>query len=174
MLVFIRLLIIASCSAILWLGWIISPDIISPSNMRYLGGLFLAVWGMAFHFLQKSSDLSALPGLNWREQERLVFLLAGIRKRIWWMGGVGLAAGCLAWFIGSMPEYSKDVFAPLSIGFLIGVSASYLFMLPKWFDELYAFVESVRLREDKKKRAESILKQIAEGKKLSAKQNSPA
>lgn len=165
MLVFIRLLIIALTPALLWLGWAMSPELISASNMRYLGGVFVAVWGMAFHFLRKIADLSALPGLSGREQERLVWLLADIRRRIWWIAGVGLIAGGLVWFVSSVPDYSRTAMAPLSIGLLVGIGLSYLIILPGWFNELHAFTDSVRLREDKKKRAEAALKQIADGKK---------
>lgn len=174
MLVFIRLLIIVTTPALLWLGWTMSPEIISASNMRYLGGVFLAVWGMTFHFFRKCADLSALPGLSGREQERLVWRLADIRKRIWWIGGIGLIVGCLVWFVGSVPDYSRTAMAPLSIGLLVGIGLSYLVILPGWFNELHAFTDSVRLREDKKKRAEATLKQIGEAKKAQSRQQEGA
>ena len=165
MLVFIRLLIIGVMPALLWLGWSMSPELISASNMRYLGGVFVVVWGMAFYFLRKIADLSGLTGLSGREQERLVWLLADIRRRIWWIGSIGLIAGCLVWFVGSVPDYSRTAMAPVSIGLLVGIGLSYLVILPGWFNELHAFTDSVRLREDKKRRAEAALKQISEAKK---------
>lgn len=148
-----------------------SPDLVSATNMRYLGGVFLVVWGLTFHFFRKSAELSSLAGLSGREQERLVWLLARIRERIWWIGGIGLVSGCLVWFIGSVPEYSKTEIAPISIGILVGIGLSYLLILPGWFNELHAFMDTVRLREDKKKRAETSLKQINDGKKFLQKEN---
>ncbi len=165
MLVLLRLLIIVVTPVLVWLGWTMSPDIISASNMRYLGGVFLVVWGLAFNFFRKCSDLSALPGLNGHEQERLVWKLADIRKRIWWIGAIGLIAGCLVWFFGSVPQHSRPELAPLSIGLLVGIGLSYLVILPGWFNELHAFTDAVRLREDKKRRTEQALKQIGDAKK---------
>lgn len=161
----VRLLIIVFCPALLWLGWVASPELISPANMRYLAGVFVAVWGLTFHFFRKSAELSGLQGLNGREQERVVWLLADIRKRIWWMGGIGLIAGCLVWLIGSSPAITSSPVAPIAIGLLVGIGLSYLAILPGWFNELYAFMDQVKLREDRKRRTESALKQIADGKK---------
>lgn len=161
----IRLLIIAVCPAILWIGWMASPELISPGNMRYLAGVFVAVWGLTFHFFRKSAELSSLQGLSGREQERVVWLLADIRRRIWWMGGIGLIAGCLVWLIGSSSSVSSSPVAPIAIGLLVGIGLSYLAILPGWFNELYAFMDQIKLREDRKRRTEATLKQIADGKK---------
>lgn len=165
MIIIVRLAIILIMPALLWLGWTLSPDIISANNMRYLSAIFLTVWGIAFHFLRKSSDLSSLPGLSGREQERIILRLAEIRKRIWWISGIVLIASILVWIIGFMPAVAKSDFAPLSIGLLVGIGASYLIVIPGWFNELYDFTDAIRMREDKKRRAESVLKQIADSKK---------
>lgn len=153
----VRLLIIIFCTALLWMGWVALPELISLANMRYLAGVFVAVWGLTFHFFRKSAELSSLQGLDGREQERVVWLLAHIRKRIWWMGGVGLFAGCLVWLIGSSPAISTSPIAPIAIGLLVGIGLSYLAILPGWFNELYAFMDQVKLREDRKRRTETAL-----------------
>jgi hypothetical protein len=155
MLFLLRLAIILTAPALLWVGWSASPDLISSGNMRYLGGIFLGVWGFAFHFLRKSAELLSVPGLSGREQERLVSRLSEIRARVWWIGGVAIVSGFLVWLVGSMPSFAESPVAPLSIGLLIGIGASYIVVIPRWFNEIYAFAEVIRLREDKKRRAAS-------------------
>ncbi len=165
MLFLLRLSIILTAPFLLWLGWSTSPDLISSGNMRYLGGIFIGVWGFAFHFLRKSAELSGLPGLSGREQERLIWQLAEIRRRVWWIGGIAIVSGFLVWLIGSMPTLAELPIAPLSIGLLVGIGVSYVIVIPRWFNEIYAFADVIRLREDKKRRTESAIKQIGEGKK---------
>lgn len=173
MITILRLAIILIVPTLLWVCWSVSPEIISPGNMRFLGALFLFVWTYIFHFFRKIGDISSLPGLTWREQERVVYRLARIRKRIWWIGAVVLFSGILVWFIGSTPIFAESVFAPLSIGLLLGIGASYLAIIPGWFNELHDFIDTVRLREDKKRRAEATLKQIADNKKNSSSSSKP-
>ncbi len=160
-----RLMIILSVPTLMWVGWSASPDFVSPGNMRYVAGLLIGVWGFAFHLMRKSADLISLPGLTGREQERLVLRLAAIRNRVWWIGGVAVVSACLLWLIGSMPMLAESPIAPISIGLLIGIGVSYAVVIPRWFNEIYSFTEVLRLREDKKRRAESALKQIEDGKK---------
>lgn len=133
--------------------------------MKFLGGIFLVVWGLAFHFLRKCAELSGLPGLSGREQERLVWKLRDIRRRVWWIGGVAVLSGFLVWLIGSIPSLGQSRFAPISIGLLLGVGLSHLVVIPGWFNELYAFTDAIRLREERKRRAEAALKEISEAKK---------
>ena len=167
MLRLLRVAIILTTPALFWLGWSIAPELIGAANMRTLGALSVGVWGLAFHFLRKSADLSSLPGLSGREQERVVWKLAEMRRRVWWIGGISIISGFLIWLIGSAPGLSESAAAPLSIGLLVGVGLSYLVVLPGWFNELLAFADTIRLREDKKRRTETALKQIGESKKSS-------
>lgn len=165
MLTIIRVTIVLAMPALLWLGWSIDPDLIGGANMRYLAAVFLALWGVAFHFLHKSADLSGLPGLSGREQERIVWKLTEIRRRVWFIGVFVVVSTFLVWFFGSVPVLSSSIAGPLVIGLLVGLGISYLLAIPGWFSELYAFSDAIRLREDKKKRAEAALKQIGDHKK---------
>ena len=141
--------------------------------MRFLGGIHIGIWGFAFHLMRKSADLINLPGLNSREQERLVWLLAEIRRRVWWVGGVAAASVFAVWLVGTVQTHVNSPLAPLSIGLLIGVGISYAIVIPGWFNEIYSFTEAVRLREDRKRRTEVALKQISDGKKA-ARESAPA
>jgi len=161
----IRLSIILAAPFLLWLGWTSSPEMVSAASMRYLGGIFIGVWGIAFHFLRKSAELSSLPGLSGHEQERVVWKLADIRRRVWWIGGIAIVAGFLVWLIGSMPSLAESFIAPLSIGLLVGIGVSYIVVIPGWFNEIYAFADKIRLREDKKRRTETAIKEIGDSKK---------
>lgn len=174
MLQLLRVAIILTTPALFWLGWSIAPELISAGNMRYLGALFIGVWGLAFHFLRKSADLSSLPGLSGREQQRIVWKLAEMRRRVWWIGGISIVLGFLIWLVGAISDLSGSAGAPLSIGLLVGVGISYLVVLPGWFNELLAFADTLRLREDKKRRTETALKQIGDSKKSSSRDTAAA
>ncbi len=162
---FLRVMIILIMPALLWAGWRVSPDLVSIASMRYLGAVFTLVWGIALFFLTKTADLSTLPGLSGHEHERLVLKLAHIRKRVWWIGGIALISAFLVWLIGSLPDLAQSAIAPISVGFLVGVGLSHLIVLPGWFAELYAFTDTIRLRNERNKRTELALKQISDGKK---------
>lgn len=165
MLQVLRLTIILTMPVLLWAGWRVAPELISIANMRYLGAIFALVWVIAFHFLTKTADLSSLSGLSGHEYEKLVLRLAHIRQRVWWIGGIALTCAVLVWFIGSLPEASASPLAPLSVGFLVGVGLSYLLVLPGWFNELYAFMDTIRVRNERNKRTEAVLRQISDGRK---------
>lgn len=160
-----RLLVIICVPLLFWMGWWVSPSLVSPENMRFLGAIFVLVWGISFHFLRRCSELSNLSGLNGREHERLVFKLGQIRLRVWWIGAIALVSSFLIWLIGSMSGTATGEFAPIAIGVLVGISLSHLIVIPGWFNEIYAFTDKVRLCEERKKRAEAALKQIADGRK---------
>lgn len=172
MLKILRLMIILLAPALLWLGWSISPALISPENMRYLGGIFIAVWGLSFHFLAKSSELSNVTGLSGLEHARLVAKMGQIRSRVWWIGGVLLISSFLLWVIGSMSSLADSPIAPISIGLLVGFGLSYLILIPGWYNELHSFTDTIRLRNENKRRTEVAIKQIEEGKQAS--QRTPA
>lgn len=173
MIFLLRLAIIIIAPALMWLGWTAVPDLLSAGNMRFLGGIHIGIWGFAFHLMRKSADLINLPGLNSREQERLVWLLAEIRRRVWWIGCVAAASVFAVWVVGTVQTNVNSPLAPLSIGLLIGVGISYAIVIPGWFNEIYSFTEVVRLREDRKRRTEVALKQISDGKKA-ARESAPA
>lgn len=162
----LRWAIIVSVPALLYAAWCVSPGLINQTNMRWLGGVFVLVWGPAMLFLTKTADLSNLPGLNGREMERLVLMLADIRRRVLWIGAISLISTVAVWLITAMPDLDKSPAAPLLVGFLVGLGLSYLVILPGWFSEVAAFTDKLRERNEKKKRAELALKQIADGKKL--------
>lgn len=168
MLQVLRLTVILTMPVVLWAGWRVAPDLISIANMRYLGAVFTLVWAIALLFLTKTADLSGLSGLSGHEHEKLMLRLAHIRRRVWWIGGIALTCAVLVWFVGSFPEAEASPLAPLSVGFLVGVGLSYLLVLPGWFNELYAFMDTIRLRNERNKRTESALKQINDGKKAPA------
>jgi hypothetical protein len=173
MIFLLRLAIIIIAPALMWLGWSAAPDLLSAGNMRFFGGIHIGIWGFAFHLMRKSADLINLPGLNSREQERLVWLLAEIRRRVWWIGSVAAASVFAVWLVGTMPTLVTSPVAPVSIGLLIGIGVSYAIVIPGWFNEIYSFTEAVRLREDRKRRTEVALKQISDGKKA-ARESAPA
>jgi hypothetical protein len=161
----VRLCIIVIFPGLLWLGWTSSPEILTPKNMSFLGAIFLAVLGYVFLFLQKSAELTSLPGLSGREQERVAWRLSSIRRRIWWIVGVLVLAWVLVWFVAALPDLASSPFSPIAIGTLLGIGISYFAVIKQWFDDLYSFIDIVRVREDKKRKAEAALKIIADKRK---------
>lgn len=152
----LRLLTLLITPLVFWGAWYVVPDLLDAQGLRWLSGIVTILWGLEFYFFQRLGGVSAVDGLSSKEHERLVLRLASIRRRVWWIGGIGLACALLIWLMAAMQlPASSPIYAAL-VGILFGISLSYLILIPGWVNESQGFVDEVR-RQDviAKKRAEN-------------------
>jgi hypothetical protein len=141
---------------VFWGAWYIAPGLLDGQSLKWLAGSVSVLWGLEFYFFQRLSAVSSVDGLSSREHERLVFRLAAIRKRIWWIGGVGLASSFVIWILATMNLPTNSPLYAGAAGFLVGVSLSYMVLIPGWLNESHDFIDEAK-RQDTlaKKRVEA-------------------
>lgn len=153
----LRLLTLLITPLVFWGAWYVVPNILDAQGLRWLSGIVTVLWALEFYFFQRLSVVSSVDGLSSKEHERLVLRLASIRRRVWWIGGIGLACALLMWLMAAMQlPASSPIYAALA-GVLFGISLSYLILVPVWVNESQGFIDEVR-RQDvlAKKRAETL------------------
>lgn len=151
----VRWLLLLLTPFVFWGAWYIVPDLLGSTGLRFLSGIVTVLWGLEFWFFQRLSALSP-EGLTSRESDRLLYRLAQIRRRIWWIGGIGLASALCIWLL---VELQLPIVSPIyaaMVGVLFGISLSYLILIPGWVNETQQFVDRVRRDEQlAKRRAET-------------------
>lgn len=157
MLKILRILVLFCTPLTFWGAWYLVPGLLDAAGLRWLSGVVTVLWGLEFYFLQRLTAVSAVDGLSSKEQERLVFRLAAIRRRVWWIGGIALACSALIWIITAIElPFASPVYATL-VGVLFGISLSYLMLIPFWVNESQSFIDKVREEDLKvKRRAEAV------------------
>jgi hypothetical protein len=117
-----------------------------------LSGLVTILWALEFHFFRKLGDVSAIQGITSKEHERLVVKLVALRKRIWWVGGIGLICSISIWILAALSlPVTSPIYASM-VGVLVGISFSYLILIPGWFNESQNFIDEARRQEAMKKK----------------------
>lgn len=165
MLKLLRWFLLLAMPAVFWAAWYIVPNILEANGLRVLSGIVTILWGLEFWFFQRLSVLSSLDGLSSREGERLVHRLAAIRRRIWWIGGIGLASSLCIWLLVEMKlPMSSPIYAAM-VGVLFGISLSYLILIPGWVGETQDFVDQVRRDEQVAKRRAEAAKTLQDSQK---------
>lgn len=152
----LRLLTILFTPLLFWGAWYVVPGVLDAEGLRWLSGIVTVLWALEFYFFQRLSAVSSVDGLSSKEHERLVWRLASIRRRVWWIGGIGLVCSLLIWILAAMQlATSSPLYAALA-GVLFGISLSYLILIPGWVNESQHFIDEVR-RQDllTKKRADT-------------------
>lgn len=158
------MLVIIVTPALTFLGWLAAPDVFF-SNIRVFFAVFGVCWGVAFYFLRKTAELTALPGLSVREREKLTLAMIDIRTRARWIAAVTVVLPLLILYVMTGASTFAPWVAPILIGTLVGVGLSYLIVLFGWLNETYAFSDRIKLREARKDSAEKNLKRIADARK---------
>lgn len=152
-----RILLLLFTPLVFWGAWYVVPEMLNGQGLRWFSGLVTILWGLELLFYQRLGDVSKVDGLSSREHERLVMRLAAIRRRVWWIGGVGLFSALTIWLLAMLQLPATSPFFAAAVGVLFGISLSYLVLIPAWFNESQNFIDEVR-RQDvlSKKRAESV------------------
>ena len=138
------------------------PELMAANGLRYLSGIVTVLWGLEFWFFQRLAAVSSLDGLSSREQERLIFRLASIRRRIWWIGGVELVAALSIWLIVELQLPATSPAYAAMVGELIGICLSYLVLIPAWVNETQSFIDRVRHAEQQTKKRAEVAKVLAD------------
>lgn len=138
-------------------AWYVVPGILDATGLRFLSGVVTFLWGLEFYFFQRLSTISAVDTLSSSENNRLLLRLATLRKRVWWIGGMGLISALLLWFMTAMElPMTSPVYATM-VGVLLGISLSYLILIPGWLNESQRFIDEIKRRDVlTKKRAEAV------------------
>lgn len=156
---FLRLLTLLLTALVFWGAWYVMPSLLSGESLRWLAGLVSILWALEFYLFQRLGVLSGVEGLSSKEHERLVLRMASIRRRIWWIGGVGLASAIVIWVLASLDLPTTSPIYAGAAGFLVGISLSYLILIPGWLNESQDFMDEVKRQDTlKKKRVETAKK----------------
>ncbi|MBP6894316.1 MAG: hypothetical protein KBC94_07830 [Pseudacidovorax sp.] len=158
-----RLLTIFLTPLVFWGAWYVVPDLLAASGLRWLSGIVTVLWGLELWFFQRLSGLGPQEALSSRENERLVYRLASIRRRVWWIGGIGLVCAVAIWLLVELQlPTSAPIYAAM-VGVLFGISVSYLILIPGWVNESQAFIDEVKRQEVLKKRRDEAAKVLTGG-----------
>ncbi|GAB1382604.1 hypothetical protein MASR1M50_09230 [Burkholderiales bacterium] len=140
----LRLIALALPTLLFWAAWHVLPELLEPVSLRWFSGIVTVLWALEFYFYQRLSGLSGLPGLSSKERDRLLFRLSDIRWRVWRIGTLGLVCSIALWVLAALNlPASSSLYAALA-GFLVGVSLSYLALIPRWLDEVQRFQDEVQ------------------------------
>lgn len=161
MLKLLRLLILFIVPLVFLAVWYAVPSILSPSRLMWLSGIVTILWALEFYFFQRLNFVSQVQGLSASEHGRLVLRLDSIRRRVWWIGAIGVASSLLIWFMAAMSLPATSPVYATMVGFLVGVSVSYLILIPFWIGESQHFIEEMALRESQRKRAEDAIEKLS-------------
>jgi hypothetical protein len=160
MLIAARILLLCATPLLFWAAWYVSPSVLDAEGLKWLSGLVTALWALEFYFFRKLGEVSAVQGISSKEHERLLIKLASFRRRIWWIGGVGLLCSIVIWVLAaSKLPTSSPIYAGF-VGMLVGISLSYLILIPGWLNESQSFIDKVRQQEAQKKKQLDIVKII--------------
>ena len=154
----LRILVLVVTPLIFCAAWYLAPTLLSAEALRWLSGLVAVLWALEFYFFRKLGDVSAVQGITSKEHERLVIKLSLLRKRIWWVGGIGLICSVIIWVLATLSLPATSPIYASMVGVLVGISLSYLILLPGWFNESQEFIDEARRQEASKKKLADITK----------------
>lgn len=154
----IRLAVLISAPMFFWAAWYIAPALLEAEGLKWLSGLVTLLWGLEFYFFRRLSEVSNVQGITTKEHERLVLRLARLRKRVWWIGGIGFVCSSLIWLLAALKLPATSPFYASLVGILVGISISYLILIPGWLNETQEFIDKTRQIEAIKKKQAEIAK----------------
>ena len=160
MLKIVRLLVLVTTPLFFWGAWHVAPELLDADGHKWLSGLVALLWGLEFYFFRKLSEVSAVQGITSKEHERLIFKLASFRKRVWWIGGIGFVCSAVIWLLAASKLPMTSPFYASMVGVLVGISISYLILIPGWLNETQEFIEKARQAEALKKKQVDIAKAL--------------
>lgn len=145
--------------------WYIAPELLDSTAIRYLTGIVAILWSLELYFYRQLGELTKQEGLNARQRERLLLRTSEIRRRVYWIGCIGLATSILLWTLASFSLPSSSPLYAALTGVLVGISISYIVLLPSWFEEISDFVDRIRHSEQTSKQRDAAVKKFDEKKK---------
>jgi len=155
MLRFFRLLVIVVLPCAFYGAWYVAPQLLETESLRWLAGIVAILWTLELLFYKKLEDVGSVQGISTKEHERLLLRLMNLRKRVWWVGGIGLACSLMIWLLTALKLPATSPLYASFVGLLLGFSLSYLILIPSWLSESQAFIDETKRQEAiRKKRAE--------------------
>lgn len=156
----LRLFVLIITPLIFCAAWYLAPTILKAEALRFLSGLVAILWALEFYFFRKLGEVSSVQGITSKEHELLVIRLALLRRRIWWIGGIGLVCSVIIWILATLGLPATSPIYASMVGVLVGISLSYLILLPGWFNESQAFIDEARRQEALKKKLADVTKTL--------------
>lgn len=149
-----RLVVLVSMPLLFLVAWHIIPELLGATSLRWMSGIVTFLWGLEIFFFQRLLTITPSENLSGKENGLLLWKLRDIRKRVWWIGSVSLFCAISMWILAATDlPMSSPLYATFP-GVLLGISLSYLILIPSWVEETTEFSNRVRAREvDEKKRA---------------------
>lgn len=153
----IRVLLLVVTPLVFLAVWHLKPALLEPSGLRFLSGIVSVLWALEVFVLQRLAAAGDVQGLSSREHERLTLRLASIRRRVWWVGGVGLASSLLLWLMAALDLAASSPLYAFMAGLLFGVTLSYLILVPVWHNETQHFIDEMKRRRELESRRREAL-----------------
>ena len=154
----IRLTVLLVVPLLFWGAWYAAPALLEAEGLKWLSSLVALLWGLEFYFFRRLSEVSNVQGITTKEHERLVLRLSHLRKRVWWIGGIGFICSSLIWLLAALKLPAASPFYASLVGVLVGISISYLILIPGWLNETQEFIDKTRQSEAIKKKQADIAK----------------
>lgn len=161
MLKILRLITLFVTPLIFIISWYVTPGLLDPSGIRWLSGIVTVLWALEFFFFQRLIVMSSVEGLSSREHERLVAKLNALRRRVWWIGGIGLICSLLTWVIAALQMTTSSPLYAALVGVLFGISLSYLILIPGWLGESQSFIDELKRRDSLEKKRAAVVKDLS-------------
>lgn len=156
----LRLLTLLLTPVAFWAAWYIVPGVLDAQGLRWLSGIVTVLWGLEFYFFQRLGAASSVSGLSSKEFERLVLRLAAIRRRVWWIGGIGLICALTIWLLTALQLPLSSPLYAAAVGVLFGICLSYLILIPGWVNESQKFIDEARRQEAMAQRRAKMAKDL--------------
>lgn len=160
----IRIFVIFACTFTFWGAWYLFPKVLESVRLSSLVAVGAMVWGADLLFIRKLGELSSLDGLTNGERSRLVVKLGNLRMRVWWTGGVGLLCTVVIWLLVTTGLAAESSFYAGALGFVFGVAASFLVLVPFWFNETQGFIDRINTDKATRESQEAEISRLAEKK----------
>lgn len=160
-----RLIHIAVFTAIFFGISRVVPALYEPAAIKYLSGLFVVVTGLLMLFFRQLNTVTGVGTLSGREMERYTIVRGSIRRRFWTVLGLAAACSVVMWILSESTVAQSASWLPLVVGFVLAVGLSYTLVVLAWINDLAAFADGLRLREQRRQEKEVITKRLNDAKK---------
>jgi len=132
---------------VLWLGWSVWPELVSPPYLRYLSGVFVLLYIVSASFISQSAAMLRHPSLTCHEQDRLFLKVDSAQHRAFRTLILSVFYAAATWCIGSIPVGADSPLPALAIGLLLVGALSELVVIGGWRRDIKDFAAEVKLRD---------------------------
>jgi hypothetical protein len=141
------------------------PALHEPAAIKYLSGLFGVVTVLLMLFFRQLNTVTGVGTLSGREMERYTVMRGSIRRRFWTVLALSTVCSVIMWILSESAVAQAASWLPLAVGFILAVGLSYTLVVLAWINDLAAFADELRLREQRKQEKENVIKRLNDAKK---------